>query len=483
MIKKYLFTLLLMLYALMAFAQTYQLTINNGYGAGQYAVGDTVHIWAKEWDSSNTFRRWAGQTSSLADIRKWHTTLVMPAQNVAITAMVDGLPAGADFTETQIQGRDTLKRLFYYLPPGGPPKQVIWLFHGTGGNAGAFVYNFENRQFSNRLMADSLAIITMESEETTKNIDLDGSGTIRWNYTLDSVNNVDIANMRAIRDTFIQRGWILPSTPHAAAGFSAGGAFSEMVAMLLQWRASVNHNTGGPDICAEISPTPNLKSNSWRDGHPEVGQQGNLDAYTNYEKYQARGICSEFFMLYPTPLHPERFRKLLSISLATSEALFQELQANNCLNAKSYLTKSANDITAEIVANPLAWPVLLSLSNVQRDFVKGQIEYLWTAHSFTTEFMYYEIRFLKNPCNTVGSIGKSIDNELFVSLYPSPASSFVAIPNTIERVRLFDLSGQLMMDKYTNGQNQLDISGLANGLYFVEMYAKGVRGVSKLVKM
>ena len=138
---------------------------------------------------------------------------------------------------------------------------------------------------------------------------------------------------------------------------------------------------------------------------------------------------------------------------------------------------------ADIVSNPLDWPVLLSLSNVQRDFVKGQIGYLWSEHAFTTEFMHYEIRFLKNPCNTVGSIGESIDNELFVSLYPNPASSFVAIPNTIERLRLFDLSGQLMLDKYTNGQNQLDISGLANGSYFVEMYAKGVRGVSKLVKM
>jgi len=41
----------------------------------------------------------------------------------------------------------------------------------------------------------------------------------------------------------------------------------------------------------------------------------------------------------------------------------------------------------------------------------------------------------------------------------------------------------LMLDKSIDGQSQLDISGLANGLYFVELYAKGLRGVSKLVKM
>jgi hypothetical protein len=36
------------------FAQTFNLTVNNGYGSGTYQAGDTVHIWSFAYDSTKT---------------------------------------------------------------------------------------------------------------------------------------------------------------------------------------------------------------------------------------------------------------------------------------------------------------------------------------------------------------------------------------------------------------------------------------------
>ncbi|MFZ1678963.1 MAG: hypothetical protein WAT91_16895 [Saprospiraceae bacterium] len=446
------------------FSQVYQLVVENGYGSGDYSVGDTIHIWAAESSVTEVFKTWEGQISFLADPEEWHTTLIMPNHDVAVVALNKSLPHGAGFTEVHIMGRDTIKRVFYYFPPGGSARGVVWLLHGTGGDATQFVERFESRFFANRLMADSFAVITMESEETTKNKDLDLSGTIRWQYTPDSINNVDIANIRAIRDTFIAHGAILPGMPQLAAGFSAGGSLSVMIAWVLQWKAAVNHNTPGPGICADVSRIPTLFSMTYRDHHPDVGPEGNIEAADNYQKFLARDVCSEFYMFRPIPLHPERFRRYPGITNIISLGLYNELKTNNCLNERNYLTVGPDDVQLLAINNPLSWPVANSLTPSQQFFVHDQLQYIWSAHYFHSDFSGKDLRFLKDPCgmNTTSIEKPMVENSLF--LYPNPALEKISLRVEPGMKYLYDISGKTIMK---SDDNEFDISQLPPGIFFI----------------
>lgn len=76
------------------------------------------------------------------------------------------------------------------------------MFHGTNGNALAWVNEIENRQLSNRLMASDYGIIAITSEESEFEMDFNNDGNYRWSYGIDS-NLIDIANIRAIRDALL----------------------------------------------------------------------------------------------------------------------------------------------------------------------------------------------------------------------------------------------------------------------------------------
>lgn len=48
---KYLTIFALTIFGLTANSQTFNLTVNNGYGSGNYQTGDTVHIWSIAFDN------------------------------------------------------------------------------------------------------------------------------------------------------------------------------------------------------------------------------------------------------------------------------------------------------------------------------------------------------------------------------------------------------------------------------------------------
>ena len=424
-------------------AQSHVLTVENGYGSGIYMTGDTVHVWNKEHPGTEIFDRWTGETSTMESIDEWHTTLVMPDEDITIRSVNRDMPDDAGYTEDFIMGRDTIKRVYYYFPSQYEAKGVVWLFHGTGGSARQFVDRFESRYFANRLMADSFAIITTESEETTKNVDLDTSGTIRWQYYPDTINNPDLANVRAIRDTFINRGLIQPHMPMMAAGFSAGGAFSVGVAWLLDWKASITNCTPGPIMAPLLSNVPSLFSMTWNDRHPEVGIEGNMAAYEGYQSYQSRGICSEFYMMYPIPLHPERFARFPGISLQESQLLFDELDDSGALDAQHYLVIPPLEIIANAIATPQNWPVTFSLSQSQQEFLREQLDYLWTAHYFHSDFTGKYLRFLNDLCGLETTAIEEIDPAEEIFIFPNPVTEFVHIMGDGQK-HIYNLKGQLM---------------------------------------
>lgn len=460
--------------------QTYQLTVQNGYGSGNYAAGDTVHIWAAEYPNTEVFWRWAGQTEAIADWNEqednWHKIVVMPAKNITVRALTKPMPPNSDLQYEEIRGRDTLKRVFYYFPP--KYRGVVWFFHGTGGAVYAWVNAYDNRQLVNRCIADSLAVIMTECEESTKGRDLDQNGYLgRWFYTPDSVGNVDFANIRAIRDTFIHRGKMNYSTPQIGVGFSAGGAMSLIMGLYANWKIGVDYGTGGVTPAAEFSKSPSMICPNRRDDHPDVGPASVGEALAHQQQYLARGVCSEVHINEPGPLHPQRFRRKPGITAAQSLALYNDLKNNGCLGPNNYLIKSNKVIEGLVKANPQNWPGLAGLGPQELSFVQDQINVLWSAHHFTPDFDGYTLRFIRDACGKTSAVAPEPGQPLeMLKISPNPTAGRINVSIAPgEEVRIFNLTGQTVLVAYGPA---IDVSVLSPGLYIV----RTATGIGKLIR-
>lgn len=115
-------------------AQSNSLTVENGYGSGVYEAGDTVDIWAVAFYNQSYFNRWSGDTTTIHDPLDWHTRMIMPDHDVTVEALIRELPDEAFFTTTEIQGADTIKKVWLGFPGTLQIRGLVWLFHGTNGS-------------------------------------------------------------------------------------------------------------------------------------------------------------------------------------------------------------------------------------------------------------------------------------------------------------------------------------------------------------
>ncbi|MCC7245166.1 MAG: T9SS type A sorting domain-containing protein [Saprospiraceae bacterium] len=466
---KHLLTLLLSLSLSPAFSQTYNINVPQDYAsASQAQAGDTVYIWAKEWGISRIFSHWTGDTSMLESPLEWRTRFIMPAHDVNLQSVTTNMPTGGVYPLVQenIMGRDRLKRVFSYFPSNNAPAGVCWFWHGTGGSASTWAgQEYEQHQFVKYFISKGWGVIITESDESTTNTDLNGDGALRYDYVVDSVASVDIANVRAIRDTFIHRGKMTWNTPQAAAGFSAGGAFSLIMAGLMQWHSALsNCNPGGP-LVAENTLTPSKISMNLFDNHPDVGPMGNLDGYFNYQTLLNRGVCTDFEMLRPSPVYPQRFQRLPGISATVSNSIYNELIANGCINAIGFPVKNSNEITAAVIMNPANWPVALSLTGGQRQFILDQVDVMIAAHHFHSDFMAADFAFISDPCGTAVGI-KDLRQEPAIRVLPNPVSDRLFLPENISELSVIDVYGRVVFSGRV--VETLDVSMLKPGTYFIK---------------
>jgi len=467
------------------FSQNYQLTVQNGYGSTTAAPGDTIHIWAEEWGIARTFSHWSGDTNFLERPKEWHTQVIMPAQNVTITSNTALLPTGINnpLSEEQIMGRDRMKRVFSYFPANNPAQGVCWLWHGTGGSASSWAgAEFEQNQFVKYLVSKDWGVIITESDESTTNTDLNGDGNLRYDFYPDSLSSVDIANVRAIRDTFIHRGKMNWTTPQASLGFSAGGAFSTVLTAVLQWQAAVTHCAPGVEVIIEQTQTPLLFSMNSRDNHPDVGLQGNLDAFANFQTLMDHGICTEFYFLRPSPTYPERYKRFPGITTTLSYSIHSELAANGCYDNGGYLTKAPAEIQADVIANQSSWPIILSLTVPQRQFVLDQLEVMWPSHHFHTSFMAADFKFISDPCSAASGLDH-ISKATTVHLNPNPVNDWLVLPENVIEVHVLDLNGKIVLATTGPGTSRLNVAPLQPGLYFVILNLHDQKQVAKMVKL
>jgi hypothetical protein len=373
-------------------------TVVNGYGSGKYKVGDTVNVWANTIPTGSVFDSWSGYTALLQNAGEWHVSFIMPAQSVTITASFKTMTSYTLHYE-MIKGANILKKVYYYFPTISSQKGIVYLLHGTGGSAQNLVNNFEWIQMMNDLVTNGYAIVVTEAEEVSLNTDTNGDGYIRWDLTpVDTLTNPDYRNFKVLTDTFFARGYTNSSISKYSIGMSNGGAFSAALSYLYHYAAGVSYCAPTSTVVTSSSITPFQFCMAKYDDNAEVGAAGDAQAQTNSQALINRGICSKFFMEDHSPVYPQRFARWSGISSSLSTSLFNELNANHWLNSKNYLTAASATISPIILANPSAYPIASSLNAAQYQYFINEIDDMYAAHQFFSDYNKTTIHFLQTPC-------------------------------------------------------------------------------------
>jgi hypothetical protein len=451
----------------------FRLTVNNGYGDGVYPAGDTVHVWAGEQPGNKIFVAWQGDTEYLKNDNEWHSTLIMPNHDVTISAFIPELEASVEMKTFNIKGAENIKKVTMYFPPKDKLKGVVWLWHGTNGFGVNWSKVYDMFSYSKYLMYHDYAVIATDCEERTLGMDLNGDGVYRYSFGVDS-NLIDQANIRALRDTFILHGLMDQSTPNFASGFSAGGAFSEFLPSIFDWIASYNQSGAGIEMLSQNAKKPYFHVISRNDNNPDVGPQGVEDAITYSKNYLDRHVCLNFNLYESQPLHPERFALDGRISVEKSRAIFEEIKNIKGLKSDHTLAISPNILSLAVINNPAMFPVIISLSAEQRDFVVDQLGTTYGYHIFKSEYNGRSLNFFENTCGIPLSVEKNLIINGKLIIYPNPASNEIYIKNYFGPISVFD---QLSRNCLKTEGNSVDLSELPNGLYLVKTSV----GIGKII--
>ncbi|MES2621656.1 MAG: T9SS type A sorting domain-containing protein [Bacteroidota bacterium] len=461
------------------FAQ-YTLVVVNGYGGGSYNAGDTVHVWCSAIPTNQVFDKWTGDISFLDSKDEWHTILVMPSQSISVSASFRTIGAYS-INHESIMGRDTLKQVYSYFPPNF--KGVIFCFHGTGGNATNWTTLFDYKQFLNDAVADTFGFIITEAEEITTQTDYNANAKLQWNYLPYDSTNVDFANIKILIDTFAQRGILNSATKFCAVGMSNGGAFASTIATFYNWKAAVSYCAQASPLLASLTTVPIQWCMAKYDNHPEVGPQGNANALANHNTLLSRGICSKYFSNDHSPVYPERFMRSGTITQTKANNLFAEFQSHSLLDGNNYLLYASDSIGARILAAPLTFPVFLSLTQTEKIFVATQVDVMYSAHQFYSDYNKKTLRFFSSLCDTaaipvsISDFGFAISD--FV-IHPNPVMDELQVSSSGlqlgETICVYDLSGRVLLEQaISSSPEKIKTNALQAGVYFIRAANKTQR--------
>ncbi len=462
-------------------AQTFTLTVNNGYGSGNFKAGDTIHIYSREEKITEVFDYWSGDTTQIADPEDWHTQFLMPSKNSTVTAHLQNLPPYANLQFEKIKTKFANKPVYYYFPPKGQKvKALVWLFHGSGGSVNSFIGQLEGQTIIKALIANDYAMAVSECDERTLNTDFNSDGNIRWDYTLrpDSTSR-DMQNLTTMVDTFIQRGYMNASLPMMSIGFSAGGAFSLLNGFVLNFTRGIDFCSQGTFAAAENSTMPSQFFMSFDDNHPDVGKPGNDTAYQNYTKFLSRGVCARFNMWYKSPLYPQFFKRINGIDSTHSAKIFNDLKSMNALNTGNVPIFNPDKIKALFIANPSKYTGLATLDSIQAAELEDQLLVMLAFHHYHSHYNGKLIRFLNEACGSLSTPVSEIKTVNHFKIYPNPAQQTLTLKLPEERPQnyqldAFDLAGRRSFSfsiKESSGSITLNLpAGLSSGIYFLLMH-------------
>ena len=69
-------------------ADSFRVSVSNGYGAANFKAGDTVHIWSRATAANETFDYCSGDNSILNGKNELHSWFIIPLKNINLTDLV-----------------------------------------------------------------------------------------------------------------------------------------------------------------------------------------------------------------------------------------------------------------------------------------------------------------------------------------------------------------------------------------------------------
>jgi hypothetical protein len=456
-----------------AFAQTYSVTVTNGYGTGNYNPGDTVYAFAKEFGYDSEFVSWTINPASLKtidDAREWRFRFIMPAQNITVKAKIQALLDDNTIKYEKIEGKDTLKNVYYSFPHN--QKGVVFIFHGSGSRADAWIgtNNFDRFNLTKDLIAAGYGVIITECEEATLNKDLNGDGRIAWNVNpLDSVNNVDYANLAALRDTFKRRGNIRDTTKLFSIGMSAGGFLSSAFSYYFNCAAGISYCAPSDTGIVTKTTVPFMFCIAPNDH--VITLPGNMLADSDFDTLQLRGICSNFYKNEVFPIYPQYFARSDSISIEQSKNIYSELLANNFASSKGFLLFLPLQIDSMAMDEPSTFKTFNNLSASENAQVIQLLNIAYGDHEFYSDHDKRSIAFLDSLCISFTGVPNIQNPEQTIKINPNPVNqSFtVQLPSASFDLFIFDEMGRKVFEqKNATGILQIDFSSFSNGIYFLK---------------
>ena len=468
--KKIVPCLTVLFYSSYCLAQTFALSINEGYGSGIYTAGDTVHIWSNLDPNKEVFDRWTGDIATVEATQEWHTTIIMPNNNVTITAKVDSVGPLA-LNMTQINGLNHSKKVFYYFDAN--PVGTILFFHGGSGSAQEVVDRIESAYFLMEAKHRHYNIIMTESEDRTLG-DPDSDGNTRWILNNWDINlNVDIANCSLIIDSFANAGMLDLNVPIHSVGVSNGGNFAHMVSYALNFCSTSMFCSHGGNSSNLFTITSVPAIFNIGDNDPNAGGS-NTGPYANYNTLLNRGISTDLNHLYAAPLYPERFMRIDGINASLSANLFYEFLNNNLLDSQYYFTVYATNFMLAITSNSSNYPVFASLNITLREHVIDQVVAVMADHSMFTEYNNAIFEFMDQNGASMSGLTETNELQNKMIVYPNPtANTFCVEERTADAVvSIYTNSGCFLHQSV--GVEPIDLSVYPDGLYIVHILSKTV---------
>lgn len=437
----------------LCFAQPrYQLQVENGYGSGSYAEGDTVYIWAKEFAEDSVFKRWTSTTpiARLFEPMEWNTRLIMPAADVQLHADFAYSPP-LQWGETDVRIGALSKHVWFSIP--GNPRAIITLHHFTNGRGKVWTERTEYTQFCHAARALGYALLAYNCDEVDRGSQ-DGNQLDQWKGLPIAIDaNPDHYYTRALLDSLIKRGLISATTPVFGVGMSVGGGYTLGVSMALGYKAWANYCSGGQLAIADTTRIPGIQAPAINDANAEDAPPGenNKRAREVYERLVERGVSARWLQNLAQPLYPERFARVQGISKATSRALFSELQQGGFLDMNNIPIVQSDTLEYFIKNRPALLPQFSSLSERLWKEALFQYRVAYADHEFHTNYSYATLRFFEDVLNT--SSTKDAEAEQFtrnVSVVPQPSLGDVCIhlppTNDITIIEVCNVLGKVVYD-------------------------------------
>ena len=161
--------------------------------------------------------------------------------------------------------------------------------------------------------------------------------------------------------------------------------------------------------------------------------------------------------------------------------MYNELVVNNQIDANGFALNSSV-IEANVLANPSAYPTIVSFVNSGITGMVSQIGASNAEHSFYSDYNAATLDFFADPCGTTVGVENPQMSDNKIKLYPNPFNSSINISGAIgsEFYSLTNLFGQMIWSG--NNIEQQDFSSLTSGIYFLTIAQDNDRQTFKLIK-